>query len=198
MSGTSNAGGRAYRVRPPASCCALYRILPGPAVRAAQQRGGFGVVGDRLLLRVPSDAPPQLERQHAQQRRGRRAVAGFDVARGGSLLLDRVDEVAPQVRDIVLVLAGKFRVLVDGWLLPVAREKRPAVVPAQVKRAIRAVEVHADRLVLARWVAGELAMLPRHREAVERVSSDLVIRRIARLLLRRVHRRTFDRSAAGR
>ena len=64
----------------------------------AQQRRGFGIVWNCLLLAVPLDASPKLERKHAEQRRCCRAVAGFDVAVGLLAALHAIEEVAHVVR----------------------------------------------------------------------------------------------------
>ena len=84
-----------------------------------------------------------------------------------------------------------------GLLLAVGGIERPAVAPADVQRALGAVEIRAH-VVFLRVVGGELAMLPGHREPFEIIHRHLMIRRVGGLLLVVQNRRARDVPAAGR
>jgi len=152
-----------------ASSCARQlnlRILPGSAVRPAEQLVRFRVADHALLLAVPLNAAPGFGAQHAQQAHHRGAVADLDVAGRTLSALDGGQEIGVQLLDVLGVGRVEFGLGVDDVFLLVGRIECPAVQPAHVERALGAVEVAADVGLLG-VVMGILAVFPRGGEGLE-------------------------------
>src|SRR5579863_9965194 len=90
----------------------------------------------------------------------------LDVRHGTLVRLDTLDEVGPQLANVLVVRLIQMRVLVDGWFLGICGVERPAVEPTHVERPLRAVEIASD-IGLLGFVAGIEAMLPGGGERLE-------------------------------
>src|SRR5689334_16729030 len=89
-------------VRPrPGFASHVARIAPVAAVDALEALVGLGVADDRLGLRVPLEAAPELQREHPQQAHRGRAVPGLDVADRALAAGDALEEVRPELADVL-------------------------------------------------------------------------------------------------
>src|SRR2546422_2874586 len=86
-------------------------------------------------------------------------MADLNVGHGTPAGPDALEEVGPELADVLVVRLVQVRVLVNGGFLRVGRGEGPAVEPAHVERPFRAVEITADAGLL-RFVSGVEAMLP--------------------------------------
>src|SRR5262245_5238135 len=124
----------------------------------------------------------------------------FDVADGFAASFDRVEEICPQLLDVLVVRLIQFCVFVNHRGFSVDRVKRPAVNPAHVESSAGSVEITADslyRMCLFGVVSRKSAVLPTYGELVEFVNGDLMIGRVGRLGFFSVHYGAEDRTASG-
>src|SRR5262245_6913050 len=124
----------------------------------------------------------------------------FDIADGLASSFDRVEEVGPQLFDVLVVWLIQFCVFVDHGVFGVDRVKSPTVNPAHVECSVGPVEITADGLYRVRLfgvVSRKTSVLPTDSELVEFINGHLMIRRIGRLSLFRVHNGTSDRTTTG-
>ncbi len=149
---------------------ALDRILPGLAVRTAEELVGGGLVG--AVLAVPSDGLAEAVANHAEENGGGGAVADFDVADGEAFLGNGVEEVGPEFFDVLAVGVVELGFDVDDGLAFLGGVPGPAVAPTHVEGAFGAVEVSADE-VLFGFVAGVVALFPGGVEGFEFEGDDL-------------------------
>src|SRR5262245_15950192 len=97
----------------------------------------------------------------------------FDVADWLAASFDRVEEVGPQLFDVLVVGLIQLCVFVDHGVFRVRGIESPAVDPAHVKRSTGPVEITADGLLRMRLfgvVARKSAVLPTDGELIEFVN----------------------------
>src|SRR5688572_22741018 len=121
-----------------------------------------------------------------------------DVADGFRAGADRVEEVGPQLFDVLRIRCVEFRRFREDRFVRVRRIKRPTFLPAHVENSLGAVEIAADVLALVRIVTGKTAVLPLHVELVETEGGELVIRSVGGLFFLVENDGACDGTATGR
>src|SRR5262245_41743949 len=125
----------------------------------------------------------------------------FDVADGFAAGFDSVEEVGPQLFDILAVGLIQPGLFMDRRRLGVDRIERPTVEPSHMKSSVRPVEITAHglgRMGLLGIVAGEAPMFPTDGKVLELVDGNLMVGRVGCLGLLRVDGRTGNLAPAGR
>src|SRR6266700_3349587 len=103
-------------------------------------------------------------------------MADLNVGHGTPAGPDAVEEVRPELANVLVVRLVQVRVLVDGGFLRVGRVEGPAIEPAHVEGPFRAVEITANVGLLS-FVAGVEAMLPDGGEGLELEAGHLRVGR---------------------
>src|SRR5712691_4257269 len=122
------------------------RVLPGFAVSAPEKLVGSRIAG--TIVTVPLHTASEAPTDHAKQGRGGGAVSDFDIAHSPALVPDCAEEIGPEFPDILTVGIVELRLDVDDLLTFLDRVERPAIAPAHVECAFRAVKIRADKVLL--------------------------------------------------
>src|SRR5262249_14746025 len=118
------------------------------------------VIQNDFLLAVPTDAATGIQRQHAKKAHDGGTMANLNVTNGPAPLYDRIEEVGPELFDVLLVWFVELGWLMQDRFVFVRRIKRPACLPGLVEGAFRPIKVAADIFAFLCFIACVGAMLP--------------------------------------
>src|SRR5688500_11571979 len=105
----------------------------------------------------------------------------FDIRNGSPSNADRVHEISPELRNILLIGFKQFRVLGNDSFVSIGWIKGPTIQPAHVEGSFGSIEITADRLLGVGFfsvISGILPMFPNSGEGFELKGSHLGIRRV--------------------
>ena len=123
-------------------------------------------------------------------------MSDLDVGHRRGSFLDCLEEVRPEKLEIVPVRLLQLGILMNHLGGIIGGIKRPAILPADVQRTLRTVEVGANA-VLLRFVLRKTPMFPHAGERRKLVHCHLMVRRVRRLFLLRQYGGTGNGTSSG-